>query len=164
MNTVFISFLPCLSSFGALPQIHGLIYICIYMQICKHNLLSSFRVAHPYVSVTESLGFSHLQEVHPQRRLTEPPLSSHKLPAALHWGAGPCEISPTHIVMATGAVISVEMSWGQLPYHKRHSRGVVYITQCCSTRPGRLVLTGFLPPSSVTLLTCIQTVGIGIIL
>lgn len=91
-----------------------------------------------YVSVTESLGFSHPEEAYPQRGLTDSSLSSHELPAALHWGAGSCEISPIHVVMPTGAVVMQALF--RQPYcldlmgaaslaYKRHTRGVMYITQ-----------------------------------
>lgn len=37
--------------------------------MCTPNLLSSFRVVHTYVSMTDPLEFIHLEEAYPQRRL-----------------------------------------------------------------------------------------------
>lgn len=50
----------------------------------------------------------------------------------------------------------VEMSWVQLPCSIKDALGGghVYYTQCCSKHPSHLMLTGFLSPSSVVLLTC----------
>lgn len=133
--------------------------------MCNPNLLSSFRVVHTYASMTDPLGFTHLEEAYPQRRLTDLSLSSHELPVALHWGAGSCEISPIHVVTPISAVIMQVLfrqpyCWDVMGaaslFYKRCSGGGghVYYTQCCSKHPSHLMLTGFLSPSSVVLLTC----------
>lgn len=80
--------------------------------MCKPNLLSSFRVAHTYVSVPESLGFSDLEEAYPQRRLRL--FIEGQDPVRFPPSTLSCQLVQSLCRSCLGNGF-VEMSWVQLP-------------------------------------------------